>query len=407
MRHVIIGASAAGINAARKIRSLCPTDEIVVISSDDNIYSRCMLHHLIGGQRTVDGMRFVSPDFFAQNGIQWRKGETVTSLDTAKKRIHLAKGEAIDYDQLLIAAGALASLPPIPNLGTANNVFTLRKLADASAVINHARPDEAAVIIGGGLIGIDAAAGLSEKGVQVSIIEMADRILPLQLDKTSAARYESLFRQQGINILTGKSVQEVLQNDNQDAIGVRLSDGQIISASLIVVAAGVRPNTEWINDPAIVISKGVVTDDHCKTTADAVFAAGDIAGKSGIWPLAVKQGITAAYNMCGQEKIMVDNFNQKNSMNFFGLQTISLGMAEAPDDSYEVDVYETPAAYKKIIHKNGIVYGAIFQGDISHCGAWTSIVGNKLSIAHIKDKCIFDIDYSDFFKVNPDGQFCY
>jgi NAD(P)H-nitrite reductase large subunit len=407
MKHVIIGASAAGLNAAQKIRDLCPTDEIVVISSEDKVYSRCMLHHLIGGQRTVDGMRFVSPDLFAKNHIQWQKGKTVKSLDTTKKQIYLASGEVIDYDQLLIATGALASLPPIPNLRTANNVFTLRVLADAIAVTNQARAGETAIVIGGGLIGIDTAAGLAEKGVRVSIIEMADRILPVQLDKTSAAKYESLFKQQGINIFTGKSVQEVLINENKDVLGVKLSDGQIFSASLIVVAAGVRPNTDWINDPAISVGKGIITDDQCKTTADAVYAAGDVAGKTGIWPLAVKQGITAAYNMCGQEKVLVDNFNQKNSMNFFGLQTISLGLAEAPDDSYEVDVYDSPAAYKKIIHKDGIVYGAIFQGDIAHRGVWTSIIGNGLSIAQIKDKCIFDIDYGDFFKTSPDGQFYY
>lgn len=407
MKHVIIGASAAGLHAAQKIRSLCPEDEIVVISSDDTIYSRCMLHHLVSGHRSVDGMRFVAPDFFEVNRIQWLKGKTVNSLDTAQKQVYLANGDAVDYNKLLIATGALSSLPPIPNLRTANHVFTLRELSDAMAVANRAQAGVAAVVIGGGLIGIDAAVGLAAKGVSVTVIEMADRILPLQLDKKSAAKYEELFKQHGINVLAGKSVQEVLVNNDNDAVGVRLSDGQTIDASLLVVAAGVRPNTGWINDPAITVDKGIVTDNYCRTTADSVFAAGDVAGKAAIWPLAVKQGVTAAYNMSGHKKALDDTFNLKNSMNFFGLQTISLGVVETPDDSYDVDIYESAGVYKKIIHKEGIVYGAIFQGDIFHSGVWTSIIGNQLSISQIANKAIFDIDYSDFFKTNLEGQFCF
>jgi len=407
MRHVIIGASAAGLNAAQTIRSLCPTDEIMVISSEDKIYSRCMLHHLVSGHRTVDSIGFVAPDFFEINRIHWLKGTTVRSLDTAKKQVCLSDGGLVDYDTLLIATGALPSIPPIPNLRAAKNVFTLRELSDVTTMDHLIQEGVEAVIIGGGLIGIDAAVGLAARGVRVSVIEMADRILPLQLDKKSASRYEALFKQHGINVLTGKSVQEVLINDDMEAVGVRLSDNQTISASLIVVAAGVRPNTDWINDRAIKIGRGIVTDDCCRTTADSVFAAGDVAGKTGIWPLAVKQGVQAAYNMCGQKKVLDDNFNLKNAINFFGLQTISLGVIEEPDDSYEVDIYESATVYKKIIHKEGIVYGAIFQGDIVYSGVWTSIIGKHLSITRITNKDILDIDYSDFYKTTPDGQFCY
>lgn len=407
MKHVIIGASAAGLNAAGKLRSLCPGDEIVIISADDEVYSRCMLHHLIGGQRTVETMNFVAPDFFAQNSIQWLKGETVQALDTVRKRVLLQSGDAVDYDNLLIATGASATLPPIPNLREAKNIFVLRDLGDAVAVAQCARAGERAVVIGGGLVGMDAAAGLAEKGASVHLIEMADHILSLQLDKKSAAKYEALCREHCIYIYTGVSVQEVLLNEDNAAWAVRLSDDRIISASLFVVAAGVRPNTGWLNDPAIRVDRGIVTDDHCRTTAEAVFAAGDVAGKSGIWPLAVKQGITAAYNMAGQEKVLQDNFNAKNALNFFGLKTISLGVPEAPDESYTVDIYETPAEYKKIIHKDGVVYGAIFQGDVAYCGAWTGIIDNRLNIASITAKDIFDIDYSDFFRMQPNGEYAY
>lgn len=407
MKHVIIGASAAGLNAARKIRSLRPEDEIFVISAENSIYSRCLLHHLISGDRTVETMNFVAPDFFPQNRIQWLKGTPVQSLDTARKQVTLQTGDTVNYDTLLIATGSLATIPPIPNLRTANAVFVLRNLSDAKALAHGARAGIAAVVIGGGLVGLDAAVGLAAKGVRVSVVEMAHHILPLQLDKKSAAKYEALCGQQGIDIYTGQSVQEVLLTQANDVLGVKLSDNRILDASVLVVAAGVRPNIDWINDPAIKLCKGIIIDDHCRTTADSVFAAGDATGKTGIWPQAVKQGLTAAANMCGQKKVIADNFNLKNSLNFFGLKTVSLGVPEAPDDTYDVEIYETPTVYKKIIHKGGTVYGAIFQGDINYSGIWTGIIGHPLSIPPIGAKDIFDIDYSDFYKMTPDGQYCY
>ena len=407
MKHVIIGASAAGLNAARKIRSLRPEDEISVISAEDSIYSRCLLHHLISGERTVETMNFVAPDFFPQNRIQWLKGAPVQTLDTARKQVRLQIGNTVNYDTLLIATGSLATIPPIPNLRTANAVFVLRNLSDAKALTHGARAGMAAVVIGGGLVGLDAAVGLAAKGVRVSVVEMADHILPLQLDKKSAAKYEALCGQQGIDIYTGQSVQEVLLTQANDVLGVKLSDNRILDASVLVVAAGVRPNIDWINDPAIKLCKGIIIDDHCRTTADSVFAAGDATGKTGIWPQAVKQGLTAAANMCGQEKVLADNFNLKNSLNFFGLKTVSLGVPEAPDDTYDVEIYETPTVYKKIIHKGDTVYGAIFQGDIDYSGIWTGIIGHPLSISSVNAKDIFDIDYSDFYKMTPDGQYCY
>jgi NAD(P)H-nitrite reductase large subunit len=120
----------------------------------------------------------------------------------------------------------------------------------------------------------------------------------------------------------------------------------------------------------------------------------------------VKQGIVAAYNMVGHRKTIVDSFALRNSMNFLGLECVSLGMIEAPDNTYTVDIIETDKVYKKVIHKDGIVYGAIFVGDISYCGVMQQLIKNKIDISNIK-KNIFKIDYSDFFSIKEDGQYKY
>lgn len=142
------------------------------------------------------------------------------------------------------------------------------------------------------------------------------------------------------------------------------------------------------------------------TSAKDVYAAGDVTFTAPIWPIAVKQGIVAAYNMTGHEKYLEDTFALRNSMNFLGLECVSLGNIEAPDDSYDVDIIKTENVYKKIIHKDGRVYGVILLGDISYCGVLQQIVKNKIDISNI-NKNIFNIDYSDFFSIKKDGQFKY
>lgn len=407
MKHVIIGASAAGLNAAGKLRELCPQDKITVISADDKIFTRSMLHQVISGKRSPESLRFVSPKFFLEHVIEWLPGQTVTAVDTAMHEVYLSRSGSVSYDNLLLASGALPVVPPIKNLHSAVNCYTLHELTDAIAIAKMAGHGVNAVVIGGGLIGADAAAGLASRGVHVYVIEMGKHLLPLQLDQGSAARYEALFKEHGVDIIAGMSVQEVLLDENSECRGVKLENGGSITASLLIVATGMHPNTQWIQDRTIQIERGVVIDDYCRTTAKDVFAAGDVVGKSATWPLAVKQGVTAAYNMAGQPKKLEDQFSKKNFMNFFGMPSVSVGMVEAPDASYNVEIHETSDVYKKVIHKNGIVYGALLQGDIAYGDFWTKIIRNRVDIRKVTAKPLMDADPSDFFQIVQEGKFSY
>lgn len=405
MRHIILGASAAGISAASTIRELDEKAEIVVVSIDDKVYSRCMLHHLISGERDVKGISFIEEDFFEKNNINWIKGKRVVSLDSNKKILELEDG-SITYDKLLIATGASSFIPPVKNLREGKNVFTLRNIEDAEAISDAGERYKRALIIGAGLVGIDAAVGLVKKNVKIDVVEMGSRILPLQLDTRAAAGYEKLLGERGVNIRTGVSLQEVLLNEDGFVKGAVLSDGTKLECDFIVAAAGVRPNVDFLKDEAIEINRGIVINEKCETNLRDVYAAGDVCFTAPIWPIAVKQGRAAGFNMVSGGMLLDDNFGFRNSMNFFGLETVSLGMVDAPDESFSVEIFERKGIYKKIIHKYGIIYGAILQGDISYCGVLTYIIKNRINVSNIK-KNIFKINFADFYDIGDNGEFRY
>ncbi|WP_138207948.1 NAD(P)/FAD-dependent oxidoreductase [Haloimpatiens lingqiaonensis] len=406
MKYVIIGASAAALSAAKTLRELDKYSQIVMLSKDQNIYSRCLLHHYIGGERSLEELSFVEEDFMERYNIRWIKGINVRNIDIKNKCVELQGWYKEFYDKLLIASGSYAAIPPIKNLKEGNEVYTLRDIEDAKVIKEQSKDVKKALVIGAGLVGIDATMGLIENGVKVELVEMGERILPLQLDKRAAKTYEDLLRSHNVRISTGIGVAEAILNRAGNVKGAKLTNGEEIECDIIVVAAGVRPNVSFINDEEIKIDRGIVVNNRCETTVKDIYAAGDVTFTAPIWPIAVKQGKVAACNMAGREENLEDKFGLKNSMNFFNVPTVSLGMVEPEDSSYTVEIVDKNNLYKKIIHKDGIIYGAIFQGDISYCGVFTELIKNKINISSLK-KDLFEISFSDFFHIKENGEFSY
>lgn len=404
--YVILGASAAGISAAKTLRELDKEGSIVIVSKDDKTYSRCMLHHVISNHRTVEEINFVDEEFMKENNIIWVKGTSVKSLDTNSKKVIL-ENQAIEYNKLLIATGASAFIPPIKNLREANNVYPLRNIEDAYNIKDKVKKINKAAIIGAGLVGIDALVGLLEyKNIEVSLVNTGQFILNKQLDKYSASTYEKKFIENGGKLYQGVAIKEIVIKDNNDVVGILLEDGTLVECEMIVVATGVRPNADFIKNTNISYDKGIVINDKCETTQKDVYAAGDVVGKNAIWPIAVKQGLVSAYNMCRKERLIDDSFTAKNSMNFMGIATVSLGMVEPIDESYKVVVRKDNNNYKKFIYKDNVIYGAIAQGDISYIGTITYLIKNKVEIENLENR-IFDTGYADFLSLKENGEFCY
>lgn len=407
MRYIVVGASAAGISGAKTLRELDKDAEIILVSKDENVYSRCILHHYISGHRDIEALDFTDRDFFEKYNIEWKKGLEVKSIDDREHVIVLSNGESLKYDKILLATGASAFIPPVENLREAKNVVGLRNLEDAIKIKEEAEKVKNVVVLGAGLVGIDAIAGLAFKDLNVTLVEMGDRVLPIQLDKYASSKYEKRFEDAGVKLKLGVRAEKVLIDENKNPKALLINTGEEIPCELIIVATGVRSNVAFLKDSSIETDRfGLIINEKGETNARDVYGAGDITGRNPIWPTAVKEGIIAANNMVGNEIFMEDFFGSKNTMNFLGLTTMSLGIVNVPDDSYTEEIDISGENYKKIIHKDGKIYGAIIQGDLSYTGVLTQLIKEKIHVSKVK-KPLFEIDYADFFNIKENLEYTY
>ena len=396
MRHIIIGAGAAGISAARAIRSLRGGDEIILVSKDDQVHSRCMLHKYLSGERTEAQINFVAEDFFAQNQIKWLPGRSMTSLDCAGKKVLLDGGETLSYDRLLIASGAYFLVPPIPGFREAGNVYGFRDLSDARQLNAAAGHGKKAVIVGSGLVGIDAACGLLERGISPCVVEMADRILPLQLDAAAAAEYQKRFEAHGCRFYLSAAAADTRRDSRGNITAVVLKDGTELECDFVIVAAGVRPEVRFLENCGVKAERSIQVNEYLETTVPGVYAAGDVNGLAGIWPNAMKQGETAARNMCGLPTVYDDTYAMKNTMNFFGLPALCIGDINRINEDTQVVTAEDRNTYKKALVENGMLKAVRLWGEISNTGIYQYLIKNQVELP-VCGRDIFKLSFADFY----------
>ncbi len=407
MRYVILGASAAGVNAVRELRKFDKEGEIVLVSKDKNIYSRCILHQYLCGERTLERLNFVEPDFEALYHVNWLRGREAVGLKLKEKQVILDGDQPLDYDKLLIATGSHTFIPPIKGLSEADNYIGFRNIEDIEVLKKVPETCKNIVVLGSGLIGIDCATGYLHMGVKVTLVDFAGWLLNRQLDERAARTYIDAFRAAGVEQYYGVGVSEVHVDDDRKIYEIVLSDGTILPCDFFVVTAGVRSNVEFLRDSGLELSKfGLVYDETGRTSDPDVYGAGDVSGTSPIWPVAVKEGMVAAANMAGKRERMTDFFASKSTMSFLGIHTMSLGTVTPPDDSYRVDVYDRGGVYKKVVSKDGVIVGALLQGDLAYGGVLQQMIARKLDVRKVK-KPLFEIDYSDFFHEKKDLEFTY
>ena len=402
MRHVIIGSGAAGVAAAKTLREQQSQDEILILSADEAVYSRCMLHQFISGERQVEALSFIPDGFFEQYQIEFRPGVTVTKIDTVNQCV-VFDGGSESYDRLLIATGAKSFFPPIDGLASATNVYGLRDLSDARAISERAKQANNIVIIGAGLVGLDAAYGLLEMGKAPTVVDLADSILSANLDVHAAGIYQKKFTEAGCIFHLGAKVRGVLCDTFSAVSSVTLDNGDSLPCDLLIVAAGVRPTFDFLEGSGIETARGIMVNAYMATTAQNVYAAGDITGLSESWPSAIAQGEIAAMNMLGIETPHPDTFLPQNTIHFFGIPSLSLGRFIAGDGDTE-DSREDRRRYQKVILRDGIPVGVILQGDISRSGFWQQLIQNKINVASIP-KSIWKISFADSYHVDENGEY--
>ncbi|MDR1862991.1 MAG: FAD-dependent oxidoreductase [Treponema sp.] len=408
MNHVIIGAGAAGIMAARTIVKEKPGDTVVIVSQDEEVYSRCMLHKFISGERDALSLNFINDDLLASKNIRWIKGKTVTRLDGAAKAVYSGDEKIASGDTVLIATGANSVTPPIGELRTAKNAFGLRHLDDARSIAASAKDALKIAVIGAGLVGLDAVYGLLEYGEKtgrrfdITVIEMAPTALAINLDAHAAEAYQRLFEAKGVAFRLARKVVNT-RSGGGNISALETDDGNSVPCDMVIMAVGVRPAIAFLEGSGVKTERAVVVDDYLAANVPGIYAAGDAAGLSGIWPNAQKQGEIAAYNMTGTRWPYDDRFALKNTVNFFGLLSLSVG-AINPQDGDEVLVKEDRKNYRKLILREDAVAGVILQGEIGGSGFWQHLIKNKIPVDKF-EKPLWKLSYADFYGMENNGEY--
>jgi NAD(P)H-nitrite reductase large subunit len=415
MKHIIIGAGAAGISAARTILKEKPDDTVVIVSEDSEVYSRCMLHRFISGERDAESLNFINDDLLSNGNVQWIKGKTVTRLDGGTKTVYAGGEKIASGDTVLIATGSVSVTPPIGELKTAKNVFGLRHLSDARAIVDRAKTAKKVAVIGAGLVGLDAVYGLLESGggQEISVIEMMPTALAINLDAHAAEAYQRLFEKRGVKFHLSCKVVNTKGDGQGNVTAVELEGGMSIPCDMVILAVGVRPAAAFLSGTdgspesgvELTERKALKVDDYLATNIPGIYAAGDVAGLSGIWPNAQKQGEIAGYNMTGTQWSYIDRFALKNTVNFFDLLSLSVG-AINPQEGDEVLVGEDRNNYRKLILRDGAVAGVILQGEIGGSGFWQHLIKNKIRIDRL-GKSPWKVSYADFYGITDNGEYKY
>lgn len=379
MNYVVIGASAAGISAVKKLRELKPEADITMVSKDSEIYSRCILHHYLDDTRTLEEMNFAGLDFAERLGVRWERGHAVCAVDTSSQEVVLDDGRRIAYGELLIASGSHTNCPPIPGLREAKNAYGFRDLDDARRIRQKVEDWDRIFVMGAGLVGIDVVAGLLAHGKQITLADMGPYMLPIQLDEASAGNYQRLFSQRGVEQRYQTGARELVLDDSGFCTHVELTNGETIAIDAVINCAGVRPNVEFLEGSSIEVDRfGLVVDKHGRTNVEHVYGAGDVCGRSPIWPAAERQGMVAAYAMCGEPYCREDYFGHKSSMHFLGLSTTSIGRVNRLGGGCTEHVLQGgPSAYLKLVEEEGVLMGAIVQGDLAPSGVLSEAVRER------------------------------
>jgi len=381
--HVlVVGSSAAGIAACEAAREHAPACSITLVTADSSPYSRPLLSYALAGRLTPQQTDWRSGNYLEHElGVHVLGGRKAVRLDPDVGALTLDNSDELGFERLILATGARAAGLSIPGANLAG-VFALRDAEDLEAISNWCRESSAtphAVVLGGGNVGLQACEAFLQRGLRVTVVVASPHLLSQMVDAEAGRRLADLFRAHGADIRTGRDAVEVVGAERVEA--VRLDNGELLPADLVLVAKGIVPNVEWLRGTGIRIGRGISVDLCGRSSVPGIFAAGDCAeapdpltgrlALSGIWPVAYEMGRAAGSTAVGIERASAGALRM-NASRFFGESIISVG--EVRPERLEGARAEIPVnrdgAYRKLVYRDGRLAGALLYGDIAGAGGY-------------------------------------
>ena len=387
MKYAIIGNGVAGTTAAAAIRKVDPTGEIRMITEEGYpFYSRIRLMEYISGDVDLPKLQIKNQAWYEENKIQLVLNSPVTDIDRAGQEVVTQSGQKFPYDKLLLATGAVSFLPPIQG-SDKKGVFTLRSIQDADAIKKYAQGKSKALLIGGGLLGLEVGNSLRKAGLTVSVAEFFPRLLPRQTDPACAELLKGRLEQMGFVFYLGVVSKEIIGGET--AQGLILEDGRQIPTDLVVVSAGVRPNMTLAQKLGIKVGKGIPVTDRMETEIAGIFAAGDAIEHRGIvygiWSAAEQQGEVAGTVMAGGSQAY-NGTTFSNQLKVVGIDLLATGDidAEGKLESF-VEQDNQAGTYRKLVVKDNRLVGVLLFGKLEGRVKLLKAIDGQTDISALKD----------------------
>ncbi|MSR13483.1 MAG: NAD(P)/FAD-dependent oxidoreductase [Gammaproteobacteria bacterium] len=400
MNHLIIGAGPAGVVAAEALRKLRPSDPITLLGDEpESPYSRMALPYFLIKQIKEEGTHLrKQPDHFSKQNIKVVR-DSVASIDRAAKQAKLKSGGSASYDKLLLATGSHPIAPPIPGMDLPG-IFNCWTLADSRSIASRAKPGAKVLLMGAGFIGCIILEALAQSGADLTVVEMADRMVPRMMNDTAGNLIKAWCEKQGVTVHTSTRV-TAIRKGTAHALAAELSTGKVVDADMIVSATGVRSNIDFLNGSGIQTDQGILVNRQMQTNDPDIFAAGDVAqgrdfstgeySVQAIQPTAAEHGQLAARNMAGLQGAIHRGSVNMNVLDTLGLISSSFGlwMGKPGGDSAEL-LNRDRFKYMNLQFEDDILVGATSLGMTQHIGVVRGLIQTKTRLGKWKQKLIED-----------------
>jgi len=378
-RLVVIGNGMAGARAVEEVLARGGADQFTITMFGDEPYgnyNRILLSNVLSGLQDSSDIYINPLAWYEENNITLHRGPPVTQIDRAARLVEAENGVRAAYDVLLIATGSRPFIPPMtglmkPDGAMKDRVFGFRSMDDCAGIIASAKTSKRAAVIGGGLLGLEAARGLLNHGCETHVIHLGDFLMPAQLDRTGAAILRTMMEKMGVRIHLHKSTTAVLGEDR--VTGLAFKDGETLDCDMVVVSAGIRPNAEIAHSAGLTVERAIVVDNHMRCLDDMnVYAVGECAQHRGqvyglVAPLWEQAKVFADHVTGANRDAAYHGSKLATKLKVMGVELASMGITEPADERDEVIQFTEPkhGTYKKLIVRDGRLAGGILMGDIS------------------------------------------
>jgi len=394
MKHVIVGSGVAGVTAAQAIRQADVDAEVHLFGAEPYpYYRRPQLWEFIAGQVEQDALYYRPAEWYAERGIKLHLGTEITELEPAVHHITLADGSQVTYDRLLLTTGARSFIPPCEG-SEKDGVFALRTLDDARAIKAYAQKVDTAVVVGGGLLGLETARALHTAGLDVTVVEFFPYLLPRQLDEKGAQVLQALLEAQGLHVVTSATTTAILGVPCADCI--QLQSGTKVTGDLVLFSTGVRSDVTLAKSAGLEVNRGVIVNEYLQTSAEDIYAAGDVAEFKGtvygIIPPAIEQARIAAANMVKPGSASYSGTMPSTTLKVAGAELTTLGEAVAEGDEY-TQLRRADASsghYRKIVLRDRRIVGAILLNDKKRTQPLRQLIERGVDVSAYTDQLLND-----------------